>query len=663
MEKQRSKSVIDRLKSLTRYAGILVVLLLAFLVGYLFRPAVPAQAGDGHAEHASAEPAKPQIWTCSMHPQIKLPNPGLCPICNMDLIPLEEDDSDASSRTLTVSENARRLMDIETAPVERKSVTATVRMTGKIDYDETRLATISAWVPGRLERLFVDYTGVTVNQGDHLVELYSPDLYSAQEELLQARKAVSGTQGSNSSLIRDITQSTVEAARDKLRLWGLTKEQIDEIEQSGKARDHVTIYAPIGGIVIHKNALEGQYVDTGTKIYTIADLAQVWVYLDAYESDLRWLGYGQEVEFTTVAYPGETFRGTIVFIDPVLNDKTRTVRVRVNAPNPDGRLKPQMFVRAAVHAPIAEGGRVLRADLSGKWICPMHPDVIKDQAGDCDICGMPLVDAESLYPAGDPDDAEEPLVIPASAALITGTRAVVYVEVPDAEKPTYEGREIVLGPRAGDYYLVKEGLRAGERVVVKGNFKIDSSLQIQARPSMMQPEETPGGTQQAAEPQPLESVNPAFRGQLSAVLQAYYGIQQALANDQFQPARQAFTQTQTALESVDESLLPGEQLDLWTQLASPMQAALAQGANVNDIEALRTAFHPLSQSLIKAVQTFGHLGSSPAYITYCPMAFNDAGAHWLQSHEDILNPYFGASMLTCGVVEKSIPAASNTEGQ
>jgi len=281
-------------------------------------------------------------WTCSMHPHIKMPKPGKCPICAMDLIPLESgSDDDGGLRELSVSENSAALMDIETVEVERRFVTADIRMVGKVDYDETRVSYITAWIPGRLDRLFVDYTGVPVKKGDHMVSLYSPELLSAQEELLQALNAAKQLTNSDIAIVRETTDATVIAAREKLRLWGLTAGQISEIEKRGNADDHITIYAPSGGIVIHKNAQEGMYVKTGTRVYTIADLSEVWVTLDAYESDLTWLRYGQQVRFTIEAYPGEFFSGTISFINPVLNESTRTVKVRVNVPNTDGRLKPE----------------------------------------------------------------------------------------------------------------------------------------------------------------------------------------------------------------------------------------------------------------------------------------------------------------------------------
>jgi membrane fusion protein, copper/silver efflux system len=192
------------------------------------------------------------------------------------------------------------------------------------------------------------------------------------------------------------------------------------------------------------------------------------------------------VVFTTDSLPGEEFHGRISFIGPVLDPGTRTVDVRVNVPNKERRLKPGMFVRAKVFSRVAKGGRVIDPELAGKWISPMHPEVVKDEPGACDVCGMPLVPAEELGYVAAVED-EPPLVIPESAPLITGKRAVVYVEVP-GEKPAYEGREVVLGPKGQDHYLVIQGLEEGERVVTHGAFKIDSALQIVARPSMMSPE-------------------------------------------------------------------------------------------------------------------------------------------------------------------------------
>ena len=654
------------LKTKTRFVWIAALtVLLSFLAGYFLRG---LGSHRGQADRADAGDASPpvesaQIWTCSMHPQIRLPKPGKCPICFMDLIPAaiaREDESDP--RELAISERAAKLMQIETVPVERRFVEAEVRLVGKVDYDETRVSYITAWVPGRLDRLFVDYTGVPVNKGDHMVSLYSPDLLSAQEELLQAIEAVRKLRDSSVPVVREASAATVDAAREKLRLWGLTPEQIRETETRGTPLDHVTIYAPAGGIVIHKNAREGMYVQTGTRIYTIADLSTVWVLLDAYESDLPWLRYGQEVEFTTESYPGEAFKGVVSFIDPVVDRSSRTVKARVNVPNPSGRLKPGMFVRAVARASIAEGGKVMNTDLAGKWISPMHPEVVKDAPGLCDVCGMPLVRAEDLGYVSD-RKANAPLVIPRTAPLLTGRRAVVYVEVPDRERPTYRGREVVLGPRAGGFYVVAEGLQEGERVVTRGSFKLDAELEIQARPSMMSPDDA-GGTPDAvrAHEQPATFEAPeAFRQQLTDVVRAYLAVQAALVKDDAKAAAAGAAQGLRALERVDMALLGGTVHEEWMRHLENLRPVLSRLEQADDIETARKEFAPLSDQMAATVARFRPLEGT-VYRFKCPMAFDNRGATWLQDHEDVLNPYFGDVMLECGGVIETIEAGENREG-
>ena len=652
----------------------ILALLLCLVAGYWFGGNVAPDTSETPSDNAAVE-EKAEVWTCSMHPQVQLPEPGLCPICNMDLIPLLEDDAGglAGSRTFTTSEAAKGLMNIQVSEVVRRFVEKEVLMVGKIDFDETKLAYITAWVPGRIDRLYVDYTGVNVRKGDHLVYLYSPELLTAQDELRRAAQAAKKMGPNAPDILKQTTRSTVIAAREKLRRWGLTDSQINAAETANKTSDHITIYAPIGGTVIHRDGQEGMYVDTGTRIYTIADMNTLWVMLDAYESHLPWIHYGQTVSFTTESYPGEVFEGKIAFIDPVLDKTTRTVKVRVNVANPDGKLKPEMFVRAMVKSQVATGGRVMDPGISGKWISPMHPEIIKDEPGQCDVCGMDLVKAEDLgYVSVETSEADMPLVIPASAPLITGARAIVYVEVPDTEKPTFEGHEIVLGPRAGDFYIVKSGLQAGEHVVTNGNFKIDSALQILAKPSMMSPDGGGGaghdhgggsGTKsdaaQEKEDAPSFSTQTpeAFQQQLGKVYEGYLILQTALAGDTLDKAREGLRQTKAALEKVDRTLVEGDAHGLWMKLSADLENALDASEKADSIESIRKALSPLSETLWSAVKSFGVLSEQPVYQAHCPMAFDFQGANWLQSTMEIRNPYFGASMLACGeIVEKLGPA-------
>ncbi len=469
---------------------LIALAIIIFMAGYVIRGWKVSHEKPEVPISAVAAKDHQKWWTCSMHPQIRQPKPGKCPICFMDLVPISEEIGTAAvtERQISFSPEAVKLMEIQTSPVERKFVEAQIRMVGKIDYDETRVKHITAWVPGRIDRLYVDFTGTKVLKADHMVYLYSPDLISAQAELLGALEAQRRIKPETSELVKRSTEATVEAAREKLRLLGLTEQQVEQVEKTGQPTDHITINAPMGGIVIDKHVSEGMYVDTGTKTYTIADLSELWVKLDAYESDMMWVRYGQEVEFTTEAYPGQIFKGKISFISPTLDPQTRTIKLRVNVQNPNEKLKPEMFVHAVVKSKVAKGGLVMEPDMVDKWICPMHPSVIKGTNGKCDICGMNLVTTESLGYVKAELPERAPLVIPASVPLITGKRAVVYVQLPDPNRPVFEGREVTLGPRAGDYYLVEQGLNEGDMVVTNGNFKIDSALQIQAKPSMMNPE-------------------------------------------------------------------------------------------------------------------------------------------------------------------------------
>jgi Cu(I)/Ag(I) efflux system membrane fusion protein len=634
MNKSTGKSR-KSLAGLGRLWKLTPVLIVGIAIGvaahWAFRPALGSIAEQKAASSPAQEQAGDEIayWTCSMHPEIHMPKPGLCPKCNMKLIPVYKNaagDEMASMREFTTSEAAKALMDIETSPVERRFVTAEIRMVGKVEYDESRLAYITAWVSGRLDRLYVDYTGVSVSKGDHMAYMYSPELLSAQEELLQAVKSAQRIKSDNSDIVRDMTAGTLDAAREKLRLLGLSAEQIAEVEKRGSATDHITINAPISGIVVHKNALEGMYVKTGTRIYTVADLSHVWVKLDAYESDLSWLRFGQQVEFTTVSFPGEVFKGTISFIDPVLDPVTRTVKVRVDVPNEDGKLKPEMFVKAIVKANVAAAGKVMDPRFAGKWICPMHPSVIKDGPGECDICEMPLVKTESLgYVSAEPQESEKPLVIPVTAALITGTRAIVYVEVPNADKPTYEGREIVLGPRAGDYYIVRNGLQEGQRVVTKGNFKIDSALQIQAKPSMMTPEgggsggmhmnmdmgqSSKGEASDEKKGQMTMALPAESRRQLDFVIAASDAVANAVKDSDLAKAQAAFAELGKAIKQVDMKLLGGHIHKMWMEMSMRLDNDAVEGQQARTIEDAQRIAESLKTNISALKSKFGLMQDS-----------------------------------------------------
>ncbi|MFH2001060.1 MAG: efflux RND transporter periplasmic adaptor subunit [Planctomycetota bacterium] len=422
------------------WSALVLLAGLAMVTGYWMNSPESGHNEMAVHDHDAMQEAGTEIWSCSMDPQVRSPKPGLCPICGMDLVPLSTLGSGMNSdnpREITLSEKARKSAEVVTAPVERKPAFKEIRLFGKVAYDETALAHITAWVPGRIEKLYVDFTGIAVEKGKPLAEFYSPELLVAQEELLQALRAYETLKENADNETIDTAKETIEAVREKFHLWGISPEQVQAIEKQEAPSDRITLLAPITGTVIEKNAAEGLYVTTGTCLFILSDFTRMWVKLDAYEYDVQWIAKGQEVAFRVEAYPGETYTGHVDFIDPMLDETTRTIKVRLDVENPEVRLKPGMFVRAMIFADVIE------------------------------------------------ENGEDPLLIPASAALITGKRAVVYVAHPERQG-VYEGREVILGARVGDQYVVRKGLAEGEEVVVNGNFKIDSALQLSARPSMME---------------------------------------------------------------------------------------------------------------------------------------------------------------------------------
>lgn len=659
------------------YISVFLFIIVFFVSGFLFAldgsdksdRSDRSDRSDGEMGRAApsngypaAESKKPEFWTCAMHPQIRKPAPGRCPICAMELIPVYKESSKSENQSITsitLTPQARKLAEIEVSPVIRKNVSKNIRMVGKVAIDETKIANISAWVSGRIDKLYINFTGTTVKKGEPLVSLYSPDLIVAQQELIQSLQTVKSLEKSGLENTKDVVSQTPETVREKLRLLGLSEAQIKKIEESQKPSEHIQIYSPIGGVVIKKDALQGMYVDTGTQIYTVADLSEVWVLLDAYESDLQWIKKGEEVKIETKAYPGETFNGKVTFIDPVLNDMTRTVKVRVNVPNPDGKLKPDMFIDAQIFSEIKEESQKSK---------------------------------------------EAPLVIPASAPLITGKRAIVYVAIPDKEGE-YEEREITLGTRAGDEYVVEKGLNEGEMVVTKGNFKIDSALQLLAKPSMMNPEgggpapvHEHGGmampmgasmnmpiaspmTSNIASPMsmPMPSTQPReegkemenmkgmekptskkeipkqFKEQIDAIFSAYLEIHKNLADDNLKEAQVNAKKLTTAVDAVNMDYLTDNSI-----MSKWMEEEVILKTNANDsikakkINEARQSFSLLSDSMTKVVKDFGTSNYKKIFLIHCPMAFNGKGADWLQITEKVQNPYFGKGMPECGEQKETI---------
>jgi Cu(I)/Ag(I) efflux system membrane fusion protein len=420
------------------------------------------------------------------------------------------------------------------------------------------------------------------------------------------------------------------SARNKLNSWGFLNKQIVEMAKDPGTSPEIDILAPTSGVVIESNMREGQYFKRGDKLLTIVDTSVMWLMLDAYERDLPFLRYGQKISFTVQSIPGKTFSGRIAFIAPEFDPATRTVMVRANVPNSSGELKAGMFARANVEITLGHGGQVVIDELENKWIGPMHPEIIRSAPGDCPVCGMKLIPASSL-PGMHHKKGKLPLLIPASAPLLTGKRAIVYVE----SKPSvYSAREVVLGPKAGDQYIVKDGLKEGEEVVSRGSFVVDSALQITGGESMMNRLETSDNKGSK------ELIHSIGSEPLNNLVDAYCQLVQELAADKLAEAKEAAKK----IASIE---LPDE---LQKNITKPAEEL----SKSPDISKARHELFVISGELIKLVENNRKMLNAPLYENYCPMAFNNKGAMWLQKNKILINPYFGNAMLHCGSTRKII---------
>ena len=408
----------------------------------------PEKAEESH-DH-SAEVKKAEIWTCSMHPQIRMDKPGKCPICAMDLIPLiQSGTSGMDSGAVHLTKESAELANVLTTIVGTQNPVKELRLYGKVQADERLLQNQVAYIPGRIEKLMVNFTGEMVRKGQPLALIYSPELVTAQQELLEAAKT-KGTQ-----------PEIYEAAKEKLHQWKLTDKQIEGIENSGKVQANMEVESTASGIVTARRVNNGDYVSQGSVLYEVSDLSRVWVLFDAYESDLPFLKKGDKVEFSIQALPGTAYSGTIMFIDPVIDPVNRVAKVRLEMSNPGAKLKPEMFATGIVKSNLSE---------------------YKDK-----------------------------LVIPRSAVLWTGKRSIVYVKQ-TGDEPVFKIREIELGPQLGNSYVVTEGLQDGEEIVTQGAFSVDAAAQLEGKPSMMNSSNAafdnsalrqPGTTQRVTRSHPL----------------------------------------------------------------------------------------------------------------------------------------------------------------
>ena len=368
-------------------------------------------------------------WTCSMHPQIDMPQPGKCPICGMDLIPKTKNDDSLSANSFKMTKSAMALANIQTLKIGGNTNNSiegekTLRLSGTIRENDNSSAVQTAHFGGRIEKLYYKSEGEFVSKGSKIASLYSPELVTAQNEFIQALE------------IKNEQPELYKAVRNKLRNWKISEKQIQQIENNKKVITNFNLYANVSGYITKIMVEEGNHVKEGSPLFKVSNLSTVWVDLDVYEKDIPKIKKGTPITIKLNAFPDKEIKAKIDFIDPLLNPKTRTTTARATLNNSKKLLKPGMILVAS--ATIANNNNA---------------------------------NAESI-------------LVPKSAVLWTGKRSVVYVKT-SKDEPVFEMKEVTLGQEVGDSYQVLNGLKSGDEVVVNGTFTVDATAQLLGKKSMM----------------------------------------------------------------------------------------------------------------------------------------------------------------------------------
>jgi len=564
-----------------KYIIYIAILLGGLVLGYLF-----FGTGDRNNESEGTEITEEhdhgedtEMWTCSMHPQIMQPEPGDCPICGMDLIPADASADGLGVDEFKMTKNAMALANIQTIRVGgAENLDNSISLSGKIQVNEEANAVQAAYFAGRIENLNVNFTGESVTRGQLLATIYSPELVAAQQELLTAAK------------LKESQPALYKAVRNKLKLWKLSENQINSIENAGQVKENFPVFATVSGTVTEKLVQEGDYVAKGEPMLKIANLNSVWAVFDAYENQIANLEEGQKIKVTTNAYPDKEFEATVSFIDPVLNTSRRTILVRTVLNNTNDILKPGMFVKASI-------------ETSGE------------------------------------SPSKSTLNIPKSAVLWTGERSLVYVKT-NPEEPVFEMREIKLGTAMGDSYQVISGLDGGEEIVANGTFTVDAAAQLQGKKSMMTK------TAMKKESSNMEMQLPeTFQKDFTSVLAAYFSLKNAFVASDVEKAKAFSYKMLQEVESLKIDNLGAMETSHISKIKSMLEAI----SENDNIENQRDHFIVLSENMIAFASNMKVLDKT-IYLQHCPMANNNKGADWLSLSENVENPYYGEAMLNCGEV-------------
>lgn len=561
-----------------KYIITILALIVGLGLGWVFFAGESPEPKHDHSEEAV------EFWTCSMHPNVRSQEPGDCPLCGMDLIPANSGGSEVDNSAITLSDNQIRIANIATMKVGSASSGSSVALNGKIGIDERKKFTQPSHFTGRVEQLYINYEGATVSNGQKLATIYSPELIVMQKELLSAYKQ------------KDDNPELYNSVKRKLKLKKIHDSQIEEIVNSGEVVSKFPIYAHQAGVVTELFIRTGSHVATGDPIIGLANLNNLWVKFDAYESDLADINIGDVVNFKVPAYPNQTFKSKIDYIDPIINKDTRTARIRGSVNNTNGFLKPEMLVNGSVNS----------------------------------------------------NSESEILTIPKSSVLWTGERSVVYVKVPGTDEHIFEAREVRIGKLTDAGYPVVNGLEQGEEVAISGAFSIDAAAQIAGKKNMM----TMSGKPKSKEKKHDHKSETKKAIDLSGMLPNYMELQEAFVATDLAKAKEI---AKKYAGYISDNILNSNELkqsDYEKEVESIVD--LSKGiAEDSDIEKARKKFSNISVLMIDIIDATNSYADG-LYVMKCPMATVGDSAVWLSKTKKVLNPYYGDEMLNCGFVKREL---------
>jgi Cu(I)/Ag(I) efflux system membrane fusion protein len=580
-----------------KYIIYIGILLGGLLLGWLiFSSPFSTDEDENHDKVAD----NAQIWTCSMHPQIRMNEPGDCPICGMNLIPLMDSHSDENPMSIKMSPTAMQLANVQTEIVSKGNAVKELQLNGKVQPDERQVSTQTSHISGRIEQLKINYTGEQVAKGQVLAYVYSPELITAQKEMFEAQKLVG------------LQPALFNAAKEKLQNWKLTIQTINSILETGKIIENFPIRADISGVVTDKLVNVGDYIKQGEPLYKISNLNKLWILFDLYESDLGYVKKGDQVSYSLNAIPGQLFKGTITFIDPIVDPKTRTAKARLEVNNSNKKLKPEMLVNGSIKSRISVKGNTI--------------------------------------------------VVPKTAVMWTGKKSIVYKKMESSTGFSFMLTEVTLGPSLGDSYIISSGLSEGDEIAINGTFSIDAAAQLAGKPSMMNPA---GGkvstghnhagtsTQSESQDKAAVTISTTANTELKNLFDSYLKMKDNLVQDNFKASQASLLLFEKQLGQISMGLFKGENHEVWMKHSTTLKKLIGYYKASKDIQEARDNFIHISEQMIM-ISTRLKPNIDTLYVQYCPMADRNNGARWLSNEKIIMNPYFGEAMLKCGEVTKTL---------